>query len=281
METISVSKKNHLRLALLVVCGVIGSKVSAQNLFSNPGFELGTAQTSSEPTFLGGVQDTFPVNGWGLSSWTVAAGSNGFPEQWVQNYAQAGTKSVYLSSSSNVDASNACLQYTGTLNLTIGSSYTVSAYVANAGSRSGDAAGNGANGDPATGTLFSGSQPGTSANLVAGKFLFEVINGVSLTSSATIPANSSWNNQSAANSVSWSLVSYTFTAQVANPTIYLTSTSPDGTGTLWSNLLVDSPSLTAAVPESETWAAGAFAASAVVWTGWRRRRNSATPAPKD
>jgi hypothetical protein len=281
METAFVSKTNRLRIAVLMAFGVIGAGVSAQNLFSNPGFELGTAQTSSEPTFLGGIQDTFPVNGWGLSSWTVAAGSNAFPEQWVQNYAQAGTKSVYLSSSSNVDSSNACLQYKGTLNLTVGGSYTISAYVANAGSRSGDASGNGANGDPATGTLFSGSQPGTGANLVAGKFLFEVINGATLTSAATIPANSSWNNQSSANSVSWSLVSYTFTAQVANPTIYLTATSPDGTGTLWSNLLVDSPSLTAAVPESETWAAGAFAACAVVWTGWRRRRSpSSTPVKR-
>lgn len=281
MESTTASKTIYLRIAALVAIGGIGSRVSAQNLFSNPGFELGSAQTSSEPTFLGAIQDTFPVSGWGLSSWTVAAGSNAFPEQWVQNYAQAGTKSVYLSSSSNLDASNACLQYTGTLNLTIGGQYTISAYVANAGSRSGGAAGNGANGDPATGTLFSGSQPGTSANLVAGKFLFEVINGATLTSATTIPANSSWNNQSAANSVSWSLVSYTFTAQVANPTIYLTATSPDGTGNLWSNLLVDSPSLTAVVPESETWAAGAFAASAVVWTGWRRRRSPAKSAPKN
>ncbi len=250
--------------------------VAAQNLFSNPGFELGSAQTTSEPTFLGTTQDTFPVNGWGLSSWTVAAGSNAFPEQWVQNYAQSGTKSVYLSASSNLDASNACLQYTGTLNLTIGSQYTLSAYVANAGSRSGGAAGNGANGDPATGTLFSGSQPAAGANLVAGKFLFELINGSSVQSATTIAANSSWNNQSAANTVNWVLMSYTFTAQVANPTIYLTATSPDGTGNLWSNLLVDSPSLTAVVPETGTWAAGAFAAAAVGWTAWNRRFRKAS-----
>lgn len=252
----------------------------AQNLFSNPGFELGTAQTSSEPSFLGAIQDTFPVNGWGLSSWTVAAGSNGFPEIWAQNYAQAGSKSVYLSSSSNVDVSNACLQYTGTLNLTIGSQYTISAYVANAGSRSGGAAGNGANADPATGTLFSGSQPGTSANLIAGKFLFEIVNGTQVQSASTIPANSSWNNQSGANSVSWNLVSYTFTAQVANPTIYLTATSPDSTGNLWSNLLVDSPSLTAAVPEPGTWAAGAGVFAAVGWTAWSRRRSVSAPSAK-
>ena len=267
---------------MLAVAALLEAKlpVAAQNLFSNPGFELGTAQTTSEPTFLGTTQDTFPVNGWGLSSWTVAAGSNGFPEQWVQNYAQAGSKSVYLSSSSNVDVSNACLQYTGTLNLTIGSQYTVSAYVANAGSRTGGASGNGANADPATGTLFSGSQPGASANLVAGKFLFEILNGASLQSATTIPANSSWNNQSAANTVNWLLVNYTFTAQVANPTIYLTATSPDGTGSQWSNLLVDSPSLTASVPETSTSVGGAFAATAVAGTAWSRRsRKSGASAP--
>lgn len=271
--------KTATAAGLLAVAGWLGATlpVAAQNLFSNPGFELGTAQTASEPSFLGTTQDTFPVNGWGLSSWTVAAGSNAFPEQWAQNYAQAGSKSVYLSSSSNLDASNACLQYTGTLNLTIGSQYTISAYVANAGSRSGGASGNGANADPATGTLFSGSQPGASANLVAGRFLFEVINGTTLNSATTIPANSSWNNQSAANTVSWLLLSYTFTAQVANPTIYLTATSPDGTGNLWSNLLVDSPSLTAAVPETSTWVGGAFAAVVVAGTAWSRRsRKSGT-----
>ncbi len=265
--------KTSTATSLVAGAALFGSVVPvvAQNLFSNPGFELGSAQTSSEPTFLGATQDTFAVNGWGLSSWTVAAGSNAFPEQWVQNYAQAGSKSVYLSSSSNQNASDACLQYTGTLNLTIGSQYTLSAYVANAGSRSGDAAGNGANGDPATGTLFSGSQPVATANLVAGKFLFELSNGSAVQSATTIAANSSWNNQSAANSVNWVLMSYTFTAQVVNPTIYLTATSPDGTGTLWSNLLVDSPSLTAVVPETGTWAAGAFAAVAVGWTAWHRR----------
>ena len=268
-----------LKTSALVLTGLLASGVAvqAQNLFSNPGFESGTAQTASEPSFLGATQDTFPVNGWGVSSWTVAAGSNGFPEQWIQNYAQGGTKSVYLSSSSNVDVSNACLQYTGTLNLTVGSLYNIQVYVANAGSRSGGASGNGANADPATGTLFSGSQPAANANLVAGKFLFEFQNGTASQVAYTVPANTSWNNQSSANATSWSLVSYTFTAQVANPTIWLTATSPDGTGTLWSNLLIDSPSLTAVVPEPETWAAGGFVTVIAVGT-WLRRRRSGVAA---
>ncbi len=245
--------------------------VQAQNLFSNPGFETGTAQTAGEPSFLATTQDTFPVNGWGLSSWTIDTTANGFPELWAQNYAQGGSKSVYLSSSSNATASDACLRYGGTLNLTVGSQYLIQVYVANAGSRSGGAAGNGANADPATGTLFSGSQPGATANLIAGKFEFEFQNGTSSVVSTTIPANTSWNNQSAANTPSWSLVSYTFTAEVANPTIWLSSISPDGTGNLWSNLLIDTPSLTAVVPEPETWAAGGFVAAITAFT-WLRRR---------
>jgi hypothetical protein len=75
-------------------------------------------------------------------------------------------------------------------------------------------------------------------------------------------------------------MSYPFTTQVANPNSFLTATSSDDTDKLWSNLLLDSRSLTFELPQSETWTAGAFAASAVVSTGWRCCRKPASSAPE-
>lgn len=262
------------RYAVCAVIPALSITAVAQNLFSNGSFENGTfssspinfaAQNASVVGYSG--SGTTNSSSWSLSNWTFSpVNNNGQVERWINDSdttirAQDGNRYVYLSSNqsqsapySNPNAALARLSYNGGYTFQGGMTYTFSFSAADAGST-----------DGATDIKPQvGIQIGDVGSFVYSQFV-------------NVNINAAWSD-TAETAIPWQTYTFTWTpTQTYNnvPFYLAVAQNPAEHNKGFAAVVIDN---FVAVPETETVAAGIFAAGVAGASWYRGRRRAVAKA---
>jgi hypothetical protein len=253
----------------VVFAGAVGmaltGSVLGQNLFNNPSFETGTfgalfgSFAGQDAHGAANTGTSLTTTGWSISSWTYASGNTGLSDRWINDSddtvrAHAGNRYLFLSTTVQSGAGNACLYYSdgAGISFTGGTTYQFSFYAADAGS--------------------TGSAPVVGFEVQGG-------GGPNVIQTVTLPRNAAWSNSNES-VIPWALYTFNWTPTTTytRPAFYWSVFAGTASGSV-GNVVLDNGSVSAisvaAVPEAETVAAGIFMAGLVGATWYRRRQAQA------
>jgi hypothetical protein len=283
-------------LLAALLLGAALPQISAQIFNVNPGFETARVGSSvpsaADGTFAGTNARIFSAANNNISmpnGWTYAAAGNGRPDRWVYaanlatSKAKEGRGYAYISTTGNyVTGNDDCIQgqLTG---LTVGISYTVNYWAADAGSyrltRSIDAA------DLAVSVNTQADGVGNMANRtrINGRLIFELqTNGSTATQldnqgnvitpqngvwafSADLTKNTAWSD-TAATTIPWQQVSFTFYATQTTMNYWFSTNAPQGVSNEVHSVVFDATGFqvnAVPVPEPASYGFLSFAALAL------------------